>query len=148
MASFNRTILVGNVTREIELRHLNDGTAVCEIGLAVNEKWKDAAGNGKEDVLFIDCTCWRRTAEIAAEYVRKGQPVLVEGRLKLDRWEKDGQKQSRIKLTVDKLVLLGSKSQESAPPCGDAYEPPQQAASPCAATQVGGAAEEDSEIPF
>ena len=153
MPSFNQVTLVGNCTRDPEIRHLQDGTAVCDIGLAVNETWKDAQGNKREDVLFIDCSCWKRLAEIAAEYLQKGSPVLLAGKLKMDRWEKDGQKFSKIKLTVERLQLLGSKNdgggqQEHAPPRGDSYERPPPQPSPCAAPQANGQPEHEDSIPF
>lgn len=111
MASFNQVTLVGNTTRDIELRYLQDGTAVCDVGLAVNESYKTQGGEKKEDVLFIDCTCWRKTAEIASEYLTKGSQVLLSGKLKQESWtDKDGNKRSKIKMVVDRLVMLGSKN--------------------------------------
>ena len=107
MASFNRVILVGNITREIDLRQTTGGTAVCEIGLAVNDRRKDQSGNWVEDTTFVDVTLWARTAEVAAQYLGKGSPVLIEGRLKLDTWEKDGQTRSKLKVVGEKLQMLG-----------------------------------------
>src|SRR3990172_11496757 len=111
MASLNQVTLLGNITRDPECKYLQDGTAVCDLGLAVNETYKTKSGDKKEDTLFIDCTCWSRTAEIATEYLRKGQQVLLTGKLKQDRWEKDGQKHTKIRMTVNQLVMLGSKPQ-------------------------------------
>jgi len=108
MASFNRVILVGNLTRDPELRYIPSGTAVSDIGLAVNDRVKKG-DQWVDEVTFVDITLWGRTAEIANEYLSKGSPVLIEGRLKLDRWEKDGQKHSKLKVTADKLQMLGSK---------------------------------------
>ena len=108
MASFNRVILVGNLTRDPELRYIPSGTAVSDIGIAVNDRVKKG-DQWVDEVTFIDVTLWGRTAEIANEYLSKGSPVLIEGRLKLDRWEKDGQKHSKLKVTGDKLQMLGSK---------------------------------------
>lgn len=109
MASFNKVILLGNTTRECELKYTQGGTAVCEIGLAVNDKRKNAAGEWIEEAVFVDCTAWGRTAEVAAEYLPKGSPVLIDGRLKLDQWEHDGQKRSKLRVVVEKLQLLGRK---------------------------------------
>jgi single-strand DNA-binding protein len=106
MASFNRVILLGNVTRDFEVKYLQSGTAVTEIGLAVNEKYKNQNGEWVEDVTFVDVTLWGRTAEIAGEYLSKGSPVLIEGRLKLHQWEKDGQKHSKLRVNCDRLQLL------------------------------------------
>jgi len=108
MASYNRVILVGNLTRDPELRYIPSGTAVSDIGLAVNDRIK-RGDQWVEEVTFVDITVWGRTAEIANEYLSKGSPVLIEGRLKLDRWEKDGQKHSKLKVVGDRLQMLGSR---------------------------------------
>ena len=110
MASFNRVILMGNLTRDIELKYLPSGTAVTDIGLAINDKRKDAAGNWVEEVTFIDVTLWGRTAEVAAEYLAKGSPVLIEGKLRTESWEKDGQNRSKLKVNGERLQMLGGKS--------------------------------------
>lgn len=110
MASFNRVILVGNMTRDPELRYIPSGMAVSDIGLAVNDRRKDQNGNWTEETTFVDITLWGRNAEVAAEYARKGVQVLIEGRLKLDSWETDGQKRSKLKVVGERLVLLGSRS--------------------------------------
>src|SRR4051794_40300845 len=106
MASFNRVILLGNLTRDIEVRYLQSGMAVTEIGLAVNDRRKNQTGEWVEETTFVDITLWGRTAEVAGEYLTKGSPVLIEGRLKLDQWEKDGQKHSKLKVTGDLLQML------------------------------------------
>lgn len=112
MASFNRVILLGNVTRDIELRYLASGMAVADIGLAVNDRRKGQNGEWIDETTFVDVTLWGRTAEIASEYMSKGSPCLIEGRLKLDTWEgNDGQKRSKLKVTGDKLQLLGTRGQ-------------------------------------
>lgn len=116
MASFNKVILVGNVTRDIDLRHTPGGTAVAEIGLAVNRTWQDKQTNEKrEECTFVDVTLWGRTAEVAAEYLRKGSPCLIEGRLSLDQWDdkETGQKRSKLKVVGESLQLLGSKQEQS-----------------------------------
>ena len=92
MASFNRVILMGNLTRDVEVKYLQSGMAVAEIGLAVNDRRKNQQGEWVEEVTFVDITLWGRTAEVAGEYLSKGSPVLIEGRLKLDQWETEGQK--------------------------------------------------------
>lgn len=110
MASFNRVILLGNVTRDLELRYTPSGTAVTDIGLAVNDRWKNAAGEWIEEVTFVDVTLWARTAEVASEYLSKGSPVLIEGRLKLDSWEtNDGQKRSKLKVVGERMQFIGSR---------------------------------------
>jgi len=109
MASYNRVILIGNLCRDVELKYTPSGLAVTEISLAVNDKRKTASGEWIEEVTFVDCTLFGRTAEIAGEYLAKGSPVFLEGRLKLDTWEKDGQKRSKMRVVCDKMQLIGSK---------------------------------------
>jgi single-strand DNA-binding protein len=112
VASFNRVILAGNVTRDIELRYIPSGTAVADIGLAVNDRVKKGE-QWVDEVTFVDVTLWGRTAEIASEYLHKGSNILIEGRLKLDSWEKDGQKRSKLRVNADKMQMLGSKSDDA-----------------------------------
>ncbi|MGI5832714.1 MAG: single-stranded DNA-binding protein [Thermoguttaceae bacterium] len=127
MASYNRVVLVGNTTRDVELRKIPSGTEVCDLGLAVNERRRDAQGNWVEDTTFVDVTLWGRTAVVAAEYTRKGSPVLIEGRLKTDTWETDGQKRSKLKVVADRLVLLGSRGTGGAGAASSSgYQQPQQ----------------------
>ena len=111
MASYNRVILIGNVTRDIEIRYIPSGTAVLDLGLAVNDKRKDGkTGEWIEETTFVDVTLWGRTAEIAGEYLSKGSPVFIEGRLKFETWEQeDGQKRSKLKVVGDRMQLIGSR---------------------------------------
>jgi len=119
MSSLNKVFLLGNITRDVEVKYLQSGMAVTELGLAVNDKRKDQSGQWIEDVTFLDVTAWGRTAEIAAEYLSKGSSVLIEGRLKLDTWESEGQKRSKLKVVCENMRMLGSKgprdSQEREP---------------------------------
>lgn len=112
MASYNRVILVGNLTRDPEIRYIPSGTAVSDVTVAVNERVKKN-NEWVEETTFVDVTLWGRTAEIAGEYLSKGSPVLFEGRLRLDRWEKDGQKFSKLKVVGDRMQMLGSKGGSS-----------------------------------
>jgi single-strand DNA-binding protein len=109
MASFNRVILLGNITRDIEVKYLQSGMAVTELGLAVNDRRKNQQGEWIEETTFVDVTLWGRTAEIAGEYLGKGSPVLIEGRLKLDTWETDGQKRSKLRVVGERMQMIGSK---------------------------------------
>ena len=112
MASFNRVILLGNLTRDPEIKYLPSGMAVADIGLAVNDRRKDANGEWIEETTFVDITMFGRTAEVAGEYLSKGAPLLIEGRLKLDTWETpDHQKRSKMRVICDRMQLLGSKGQ-------------------------------------
>lgn len=109
MASFNRVILVGNLTRDVELRYTPSGTAVTEIGMAVNDRRKNQAGEWIEETTFVEVTLWARTAEIADQYLSKGASILIEGRLKLDTWESDGQKRSKLRVIGQSMQMLGSR---------------------------------------
>ena len=109
MASFNKVVLIGNLTRDPELRHIPSGLAVTDIGLAVNDRRKSASGEWVDDVTFVDITIWGRWAEVVCEYTTKGSPLLVEGRLKLDTWESEGQKRSKLKVIGERTMLLGSR---------------------------------------
>ena len=115
MASFNRVILVGNLTRDPELRYIPSGMAVTDIGLAVNDRRKAANGEWVEETTFVDVTLWGRTAEVASEYLTKGAPALIEGRLKLDTWEKDGQKHSKLKVICERMQMLGTRGGAGGP---------------------------------
>lgn len=111
MASFNKVILVGNLTRDPQTRFTPGGTAVAEIGLAVNRSWFDKNANEKkEETTFVDVTLWGRQAEVASEYLTKGRPVLIEGRLQLDQWDdkESGQKRSKLKVIGESMTMLGS----------------------------------------
>jgi single-strand DNA-binding protein len=110
MASYNRVILVGNLTRDIELRYIPSGLAVSDITIAVNDRRKTANGDWVEEATFVDVTLWGRNAEVASEYLSKGSPLLIEGRLKLDRWETDGQKRSKLRVIGEKMQMLGGRS--------------------------------------
>ncbi len=109
MSSFNRVILMGNITRNFEVKRTAAGTSIAEISLAVNDRRKNQAGEWIEDTTFVDVTLWGRTAEVAAEYLEKGSPVLIEGRLKLDTWERDGQHRSKLKVIGEAVQLIGVK---------------------------------------
>ena len=107
---FNKTILIGNLTRDIELRYLPSGTAIGSTGIATNRKYKNQNGEQIEEVCFIDITFFGRTAEIANQYLRKGSKILVEGRLKYDQWtDQNGQKRSKHSIAVESLEMLGQK---------------------------------------
>ena len=120
MASFNRVIVMGNLTRDPELRYTAGRKAVCDVGLAVNDRIKKE-GEWVEETTFVDVTLWGRTAEVANEYLAKGSPVLIEGRLKLETWEKEGQKRSKLKIVCDRMQMIGSRkngnaANDNAPP--------------------------------
>jgi single-strand DNA-binding protein len=108
MASFNRVVLLGNLTRDIELRYIGNGTAVTDVGLAVNDRVKKN-DQWVDETTFVDITLWGRTAEVANEYLSKGSSVLIEGRLKMESWEKDGQKRTKLKVVGERMQMVGGK---------------------------------------
>ena len=114
MASYNKVILIGNLTRDPQVRYTPKGTAVAEIGLAVNRNWFDKASNSrKEETTFVDVTLWGREAEVASEYLSKGRPVMIEGRLQLDTWDdkESGQKRSKLRVVCEHMQMLGSRGE-------------------------------------
>jgi single-strand DNA-binding protein len=112
MASFNRVILAGNLTRDPQLSYTPSNTPVVEFGLAVNRKWRDREGNMKEDVCFVDINAFGRPAETINQYMSKGRPILIEGRLRLRQWtNKEGQNRSKLDVVVDNFTFLGGGGQ-------------------------------------
>jgi single-strand DNA-binding protein len=108
MANFNKVILAGNLTRDPQLSYLPSGTPVCEFGMAINRKWRSQDGQLREEVCFVDCRSFGRPGETINQYMKKGQPMLVEGRLRFEQWEsKEGQKRSRLSVVVDQFQFLG-----------------------------------------
>ena len=122
MASFNKVILIGNLTRDPDLRTTQNGTAICDLGLAVNRRWRDQSGRDQEETTFVDVAAWGRSAENCAQYLQKGAPVLVEGRLRLEQWEdrNGGGKRSRLTVVAEVVQFLGSRAdgdrQQQEPP--------------------------------
>lgn len=153
MASFNKVILLGNLTRDPEVRYTPKGTAVTDLGLAVNRTYTADNGEKREEVTFVDVTFWGRTAEVAGEYLKKGRPVFVEGRLQLDSWDDktSGQKRTKLKVIGENMQMLGSprgggagggggdEESSSAPRSSSKSAPPPKAAP---------SAPDDDEIPF
>jgi len=111
MPNFNKVILAGNMVRDPELKYTQGGTAVAEFGIAINRRW-EKDGQKQEEVTYVDCKAWARTAEVICEFFTKGKPILVEGRLTQERWEKDGQKRSKILMTVERFEFLGGEKKE------------------------------------
>jgi single-strand DNA-binding protein len=109
--SFNKVILMGNLTRDIELRHTSGNQAVANVGIAVNRKWKTETGEQREEVTFVDCEAWGRTAEVMSQYLSKGRPVFIEGRLKLDTWQDKttNENRSKLKVVVDTFQFVDSR---------------------------------------
>src|SRR5438046_7996236 len=122
MASFNKVILLGNLTRDPEVRYTPKGSAVCDLGVAVNRVYTTDSGEKREEATFVDVTFWGRTAEVAGEYLKKGRPVFIEGRLQLDTWDdkQSGQKRSKLKVIGETMQMLGRPSRGSDANGGDA----------------------------
>jgi len=110
MASLNKVILIGNVTRDVELKYIPSGSAVADIGLAINEKYKDKSGEAQESTVFVDVVAWGNQAEICSSYLQKGSLVMVEGSLQLDQWQtKEGEKRSKIRVKAMRVQFMDSK---------------------------------------
>lgn len=110
MANFNKVMLMGNLTRDIELKSIAGGQSVAKLGLAINRSFTTSSGEKRDEATFVDCEAWGKTAEVMAKYLSKGKPVFVEGRLKLDQWEdKEGKKQSKLKVVVEGFQFIDSK---------------------------------------
>lgn len=143
MANLNKVLLLGNVTRDPEIRYTPKGSAVCDLGVAVNRAYTTDSGEKREEVTFVDVTLWGRTAEVASEYLKKGRPVFVEGRLQMDTWDdkQTGQKRTRLRVVAENMQLLGGRPQGG----GDTAESRQPSAPP----KKSAASEPDEdEIPF
>jgi single-strand DNA-binding protein len=150
MANFNKVILAGNLTRDPEMRYTPKGTAVAHIGLAINRTWKTETGETKEEVTFVDVEAFGRQAEVISQYMRKGRPFLVEGRLKLDQWEDKNthQKQSKLKVVLESFSFIDSnRGGETTAPTGASRPRPAPATAPEPAEPETPPAEED-DVPF
>jgi single-strand DNA-binding protein len=147
MASFNKVILLGNLTRDPEVRYTPKGSAVCDLGIAINRSYTLDSGEKREEVTYVDVVLWARLAEIAGEYLKKGRPVFIEGRLQLDTWDdkQSGQKRSKLRVIGETMQLLGGR-----PPGAGGGEGGESRGSKTAPPPKPAAAGEpdDDEIPF
>jgi len=157
MANFNKVMLMGNLTRDPEVRYTPKGTALATIGLAVNRNWTTESGEKKEEVTFVDVEVWGRQAETIGQYMSKGRPIFVEGRLKLDQWDdkESGQKRSKLKIVCESFQFLGSPKGgaefSDQPPAARAARPVGKTTAKPAATEEESAppaSEADDNIPF
>ena len=154
MANFNKVILAGNLTRDPELRYTPKGTAIAKFGLAINRVWKNEAGESKEETTFVDLDAFGRQAETLAQYMKKGSPLLVEGRLRLDQWDdkQTGQKRSKLGVVVEGFQFLGGGNRGEAG--GEPTRRPASAAAPAPAAAPADAPEaevppqEHDDVPF
>ena len=153
MASFNKVILLGNLTRDPEVRYTPKGSAVCDLGIAINRSYTLDSGEKREEVTFVDVVLWARLAEIAGEYLKKGRPVFIEGRLQLDTWDdkQSGQKRTKLRVVGETMQLLGSRpAATAAADAGESERPARSAEkSPSPPPKSSAPAEPDGdEIPF
>ena len=151
MASFNKVILMGNLTRDPELRYTPKGTAIARIGLAVNRVWTTETGEKKEEVTFVDCDAFGKTAETIGQYMRKGAPILIEGRLRLHTWDdkQTSQKQSKLRVDVETFKFVGAPQGRAEGGTAPASRPSRPAASAPASEPVeGDAPPESDDVPF
>jgi single-strand DNA-binding protein len=153
MANFNKVILIGNLTRDPELRYTPKGTAIAEISLAINRKWKSESGEAKEEVTFVEVATYGRTAEVIAQYLKKGRPIMIEGRLKLDQWDDKttGAKRSKLRVVCESFEFLdgGNRGPEGAAPAAPrAARPAAPAAAPAAEPVEGDGPPESDDVPF
>ncbi len=153
MASFNKVLLMGNLTRDPEVRYTPKGTAIANIGLAVNRTYTTDSGEQKEEVTFVDIEVWGRQAETAGQYLSKGRPVFVEGRLRFDQWDdkETGQKRSKLKVVGERIQFLGgpkggAEVSDQAPPSNS--RAPQRASRPAPPPEEPPASEGEDNIPF
>ena len=146
MANLNKVLLLGNVTRDPEVRYTPKGSAVCDLGVAVNRAYTTDSGEKREEVTFVEVTLWGRTAEIAGEYLKKGRPVFVEGRLQMDTWDdkQTGQKRSRLRVVGENMQLLGGRP----PACVTAEMTGDQRQASAPPKASAPAAPDEDEIPF
>lgn len=151
MASFNKVILMGNLTRDPELRYTPKGTAIAKIGLALNRVWTTETGEKKEEVTFVDVDAFGRQAETIGQYMKKGRPILVEGRLKLDQWDdkQTGQKRSRLGVILEAFQFLDSGGgRAGGAETGAEPVRSRPAAAPAAEPVHGDAPPESDDVPF
>ena len=156
MASFNKVILAGNLTRDPELRYTPKGTAIAKFGIAINRKWTGEDGQKREEVTFVDVDAFEKKAELIGQYFRKGSPILVEGRLKLDQWDdkQTGQKRSRLGVVLESFSFLDSGNRDAAAgggapaPSAPAARPARPAASAPAAEPGPDEPPQGDDVPF
>src|SRR3989440_9374864 len=151
MASFNKVILLGNLTRDPEVRYPPKGSAVCDLGIAINRSYTLDSGEKREEVTFVDVVLWSRLAEIAGEYLKKGRPIFIEGRLQLDTWDdkQSGQKRSKLRVIGETMELLGGRPPGAAGRAAEGGEGDESRASKTIPPpKSAAAAPDDDEIPF
>jgi single-strand DNA-binding protein len=155
MANFNKVILAGNLTRDPELRYTPKGTAIAKIGLAINRKWRSESGEMKDETTFVDVDCFGKTAETVGQYLKKGRPILVEGRLRYETWEdkQSGAKRSKLGVVMESFQFMdagrgGEGAENSAPATPRPARPAAAAGAPAAEPIEGDGPPESDDVPF
>lgn len=154
MASFNKVILMGNLTRDPELRVTANGNSICKLGLAVNRVYSTKDGERREETTYVDVDAFGKQAEVINKYMRRGSPIFVEGRLKLDQWESEGQKRSKLSVVLDKFEFLGGRDDAGSSSSGGYQKssPPARAPQSNASPAVGDFSNDndmlDEDVPF
>ena len=164
MASLNKVLLMGNLTRDPEVRTLASGTAVCNFGMAINRNFTDREGNRREETTFVDVESFGKQAETISKYMKKGSGIFIEGRLKLDQWETPaGEKRSKLRITLENFQFVGggdgapssgsgseSSNLTSSPPSDKPVTPPQDtpAPPPSSETEIQSDSVEEDDVPF
>lgn len=151
MASFNKVILMGNLTRDPEMRVTSGGLSICKLGLAVSRNYSTREGERREETTFVDIDAFGKQAEVIAKYMRKGRPIMIEGRLKFDQWESDGQKRSKLGVILENFQFVGGPREEgegggyeqSSPPARNSGSTPSSTAE-----NAGDAGALDEDVPF
>jgi single-strand DNA-binding protein len=153
MANFNKVYLMGNLTRDPEMRVTPKGTAICQFGLAISRSWKDESGQTREETAFVDIEAWGKQGEVIAKYCSKGRPLFVEGRLKFDQWEDktSGQKRSKLKVVLENFQFIGGRGDGApggGPASGDSAEAGEAPARAPAKAPAAPKDPVDEDVPF
>ena len=157
MPNYNKVILMGNLTRDPEVRYTSSGTAIAKLGMAVNRYWRNQEGQQQEEATFVDVDAFGKQAETIGQYLKKGRPIMVEGRLKLDQWDdkQTGQKRSKLGVTLENFQFLDSRSEGGGGggsggthSSGGSPAGTQSSGGSSAGTQEGGGFAEDDDVPF
>ena len=148
MGNFNKVILLGNLTRDIELRHTQSNQAVANFSIAVNRQWKDQSGQTHEEATFVDCESWGRQAEVMHQYLAKGREVMIEGRLRMDRWQdkQSGANRSKLVIVVESFQFIGGRGESTG--SASIETPQRRAASGSASGAPTEGSVSDGDIPF
>ena len=149
MANLNKVMLIGNLTRDPELKYTPGNQAVCELGLAVNRKYRTKDNEEREEVTFVDCEAWGKQAEVIKQYMTKGRPIFIEGRLKLDTWDdKDGQKRSKMRVVIEDFQFVEGRGGGGGSSGGDEGYAPSRSSGGSRGGHSGHSGIQEEEIPF